>query len=128
MQLQRVRIVDDIMNRREALDFQDFLRRPMTRPNMWREATSLGHPGIYDRLRPRTIDWMPVGFQAGRVEAFDLGHVWDGDVYVSPHPDRVGTDYRGQTFACFPDGPADYVDLPPTVGGFYIFTDIAEIP
>jgi hypothetical protein len=128
MELQSVRIIDDVVNRAEALEFQDYLRCGMTRANVLHEARTLGNPAIFNRLNRRRVEWRPPGFVPEHIDVSELQHVWDGDVYVSPSANHAASDYRGQTFVCYPDGPNAHIDLPRTAGAYCILGVDDQVP
>jgi hypothetical protein len=104
MLLQSVRVVDNIVNRREALGFVDHVRQTNMRLSLLAERQTLGNPRIYGRQYRRTADWQPPGFGRVEVDMPDLAHVWSGDVYRSHVLNGVANDYQGQTFVVMPAG------------------------
>jgi hypothetical protein len=121
MLLQSVRVVDNIVNRREALGFVDHVRQMNMRLGLSIERRTLGNPRIYGRQYRRTADWQPPGFGRVEVDMPDLSHVWSGDIYRSSVPDGVAGDYQGQTFVVMPAGPSPVAHVP-VIAGAYVVT------
>jgi hypothetical protein len=107
--------------RNEALGFVDHVRRNGDAADINNERYSLGHPGIYNNVLKRKIDWTPNNFEPERVTYEEISHVWPGDVYVSTVDNGIGPDYRGQTFICYPTGDSDEIDAPQTMGAYVMY-------
>jgi hypothetical protein len=121
MLLQSVRVVNNIVQRREALGFTDHVRRGGTHADIAIERQSLGHPGIFNPCLRRTVDWRPPGFTPLTLTYAEVQHAWHGDVHVSRIPGFAGgAGYTGQTFVCAPDTPDGSGTMPTIAGGYVV--------
>jgi hypothetical protein len=116
MQLQAQRLVSYVVNREEALDFEDY-HRQMDRDRFVRlEHATLGFPGMFNYHTSRSLMWQFMGIQPRAVTVDEIDHVVHTEIHVSLIEGAADISYRGEFVVCIKPTDRGVVDAPTIAG------------